>query len=149
MSILSNMNFPHLSILLSKVRLEWSLSILSDTGAALTSGCLPYHLKIREKYPHLVHSFEVFDGNNPFDQIKLVGAIGNVSDYDPEKHGMLSAVIRYFTPYRNANNQPLLLPVALGKAMAVNTISGNTMIREWELVLDFDPPLIKNIILSF
>ena len=91
---------------------------------------------------------QVFGYNNQFDRIKLLGAIGSVLDYDPE-HDMLSAVIKYFTPYRNANNQPLLLPVALGKAMAVNTISGNTMIREWELVLDFDPSLIKNTILSF
>ena len=55
---------------------------------------------------------------------------------------------RYFTPYRNANNQPLLLPVALGEAMAVNTILGNTLIREWKLVLDYDPPLIKSKLLK-
>ena len=84
------------------------------------------------KKPYLVHSFEVFDGNNSFDPIKLLREIDSVSDYDPEKHSMLSAVIRYFTPYRNANNQPLLLPVALGEVMAVNTILGNTVIREWK-----------------
>ena len=100
------------------------------------------------KKPYLVHSFEVFDGNNSFDPIKLLREIDSVSDYDPEKHSMLSAVIRYFTPYRNANNQPLLLPVALGEVMAVNTILGNTVIREWTLVLDFDPPLIKSTILK-
>ena len=72
----------------------------------------------------------MLDGNNPFGPIKLLGAIGSVSDYDPEKHGMLSAVIRYFTSYRNTNNQPLLLPVVLGEAMTVNTILGNTVIRE-------------------
>ena len=130
MSISSDNNLPHLSILLGKVRLQWLLSVLYDTGVALTSGYLPYHLKIREKYPHLVYSFEVFDCNNPFDPIKLLGAIGSVSDYDLEKHGMLSAVIKYFTPYRSDNNQPLLLPVALGETMAVNTILGNTLIRE-------------------
>ena len=144
MPISSDNNLPHLSILLGKVRLEWSLSVLYDTDAALTSGYIPYHLKIRGKYPHLVHIFEVFDGNNPFDPIKLLGAIGSVSNYDPEKYGMLSAGIRYFTPCRNTNNQPLLFPVALGEAMVVNTILGNTVIREWKLVLDFDPPLIKS-----
>ena len=61
---------------------------------------------------------------------------------------MLYAVIRYFTPYRNVNNQSLLLPVALGELMVVNTILGNTVIREWKLVLDFDPPLIKSTILK-
>ena len=93
MPISSDNNLPHLSILLGKVRLQWSLSVLYDTGAALTSGYLPYHLKIREKYLHLVHSFEVFDGNNPFDPIKLLGEIGSVSDYDPDKHGMLSDIL--------------------------------------------------------
>ena len=90
----------------------------------------------------------MFDGNNPFDPIKLLGTSDSVSDYDPEMHGMLYAVIRYFTPYRNANNQSLLLPVILGEAMAVNTIVGNIVIREWKLVLDFDPPLINSTILK-
>ena len=128
MPISSDNILPYLSILLGEVRLEWSLSILYDTGAALTSGYLPYHLKIREKCPHFVHSFEVFDGNNPFDPIKILGVIGSVSDYDLEKHDMLPVVI--FTPYHNANNQPLLLPIALGEAPAVNTILGNTVTRE-------------------
>ena len=61
---------------------------------------------------------------------------------------MLSAVIRYFIPYRNTNNHPLLLPVALEEAMVVNAILGSTVIREWKLVLDFDPPLIRSTILK-
>ena len=88
---------------------------------------------------------KAFGYNNPFVRIKLLGAIGSVLDYDPE-HDMLSAVIRYFTPYHNANNQPLLLPVALGETMAVNTILSNIVIRKWKLVLNFDPILIKSTI---
>ena len=95
MPISSDKNLPHLSILFDEVRLEWSLFALYDTGAALTSGYLPYHLKIRDKYRHLIHSFEVFDGDNSLYPIKLLGAIDSVSDYDPEKCDMLSVVIRY------------------------------------------------------
>ena len=90
---------------------------------------------------------QVFGYNNQFDRIKLLGAIDSVLDYDPE-HDMLSAVIRYFTPYRNANNQSLLLPVVLGETMVGNTILSNTVIRKWKLVLYFDPPLIKSTILK-
>ena len=32
--------------------------------------------------------------------------------------------------------------------MTVNTILGNTVIREYKLVLDFDPPLIKSTIIK-
>ena len=47
----------------------------------------------KERCPKIVHSFETFDGNNPVDLIKLLGAISNTSDYDLDKYGMLSAVI--------------------------------------------------------
>ena len=42
-----------------------------------------------------------FDGDNPFDPIKSMNTISNVSSYNPDKHGILFAVIRCFTPYHD------------------------------------------------
>ena len=116
-----------MSLQLCEDRKGPTLSVLYDTCAALTSGYLSHHLVIKEQCPHVVHSYETFNGDNPFDPIKLLGAISNPSEYDPEKHGMLSAVIRYKTPYQDRHGNRLLLPVTLGESMAINTILGNTV----------------------
>ena len=144
MPIASDNNLPHMSLLLGSDRKGPSLSVLYDTGAALTSGYLPHHQHIRRTCPSLVHSYEEFDGSNPFDPIKLEGAISTAAEYNPQTHGVLSAVIRYFTPYQDREGKQLLLPVALGNHMAVNTILGNTVIRKFQMCLEFDPDLIRS-----
>jgi len=147
MPITSNNNLPHLSLQLGKDNEGPALSVVYDTAAAITSGYLPHHMMIQQKCPEIVHSFEEFDGEKPFDPIKLMGTISNISDYDACKHGMLSAVIRYFTPYQDSNGNRILLPVALGDSMSVDTIWGNTVINEWQLVLEFNPPIAQSVIL--
>ena len=117
--------------------------MLYDTGAALTSGYLQHHLNIQAKCLECVHSLEVFDGDNPFDPIKLLGAIDNPDNYDPGRHGLLSAVVHYYTPYQDNDGKPLLLDIALGDSMAMNTIFGNTVIKQWRLEYQFDPAIIK------
>ena len=79
------------------------LSLLFDTGAALNTGYLPYHARIIQRHPNIVAKCEYFDGENPFEPIKLCGAITNPSDYDSEKHGVLSTIVEYYTPYKTAN----------------------------------------------
>ena len=90
-------------------------------------------------YPKTVHSYEVYDGSHPFDPIALTGAIENAQGYDVSKHGILSAVIKYYTPYKDDNGNRLLFPVAIGNDMTVNTILGSTVIDQWELELKFRP----------
>ena len=49
--------------------------------------------------PQLVHRYEVFDdATNPFDPIKLLGAISNPKDYNATEHGVLTAVVSYKLP---------------------------------------------------
>ena len=69
------------------------LSLLFDTGAALNTGYLPYHAGIIKRHPDIAAKCEYFDGDNPFEPIKLCGAIINPSDYDSENHGVLSAKV--------------------------------------------------------
>ena len=76
-----------------------------------------------------------------------MGAIGNVGNYDPVRHGSSCAVVRYYTPYKNNQGQQLLLSTALGNSMYVNTILGNTVINEWRLALGLAPPLVTSEIL--
>ena len=144
MPISSSNDLPHCSLLLGQSRSALCLSVLFDTGAALSTGYLPAHMKIMKDNPKAVHSFEKFDGPEPFDPIKLTGAISNSVSYDAEKHGVLSAVVRYYTPYCDQHGNRLLIPVALDMDMAVDTILGNTVINQWQMELKYNPPMITS-----
>ena len=67
------------------------------------------------------------------------GAISSAPGYDVSKHGVLSSVIRYYTPYKDIHDNRLLFCVALGNDMTVNTILGNPVINQWQLELKFNP----------
>ena len=69
----------------------------------------------------------MFNDTNPFDPIKLHGAISNPSSYSESQHGKLTAIIRYYlTPPKDypPGTDPPLLTVALGNDVEVNTIYG-------------------------
>ena len=75
--------------------------------------------------PDLVLVYEAFDGENPFDPIKLYGAITDPSQYNENDHVILKAVIRYKTPFVHiATNEPVALSFALGDDVSVDTITG-------------------------
>ena len=117
-----------------------SICCLYDTGAALNTGQLAYHRHIMETQPDLVLEYEAFDGENPFDPIKLYGAITDPSQYNENDHGILKAVIRYKTPFLNTvTNEPVTLSFALGDDVSVDTIMGLPSIEEFELELHFRP----------
>ena len=88
----------------------------------------------------LVARFEQFnDVANPFETIKLCGAISDPSDYDEATHGFLSAVVSYHTLFSVvSSNSSLLLSFALGRDKTVDTIIGLPFIRRYLLKLRFD-----------
>ena len=86
-------------------------------------------------------NYEEFNGDNPFDPIKLEGALLNPDDYDAGKHGVLSAVITYHTPFQLSNGSKLQLAFALGQDMSVDSIIGIPLIKELKLELRFAPDL--------
>ena len=92
--------------------------------------------------PNYVYSYEAFDGPNPFDPIKISGAISDPADYVEAKHGQLAAVIRYVTLYHDVKGNHLVFAVAFGTDMLVNTILGMPAIWQWNLFLQFDPNIV-------
>ena len=75
-----------------------------------------------KEHLQMVAKFKLFDGDNPFDLIKLCGAITNPNDYDVDKYGVLSAVIKYHIPYKYKNGRPFVLALDLGSTISVNSI---------------------------
>jgi hypothetical protein len=86
-------------------------------------------------FPHIVAEFIAFDDANPFEPIKLAGAVSNPDSYDHETHGQLTAVIRYHTPYTDPAGHPITLSFGLGHHVAVNSIIG------WPVILDLSMDL--------
>ena len=134
MPITSQNELPHVKISLCEPGQGKciGLSLLYDIGAALNTGYL-YHQKIMKEYPAIVARYEEFDSEDPFDPIRLCGAITNPKDYDKSKHGILSAVIEYHTAYCHQNGSPFKLTLALGQDMSVNSILGLPSIMACDL----------------
>lgn len=105
--ISSQNELPHLDFQVGQPSDAMTLSFLYDTRAAINTGYLPYHKRIMEECPHIVKSYEEFNGSNPFEPIKLIGAITDPDIYDKDRHGVLSAVVRYRTPYVLQSRTPL------------------------------------------
>lgn len=78
-----------------------------------------------QENPNIVASFERFDDSNPFEPIKLGGAIRHPDDYNESMHGQLTAIIRYKTPYFDNDGSPICILFGIGNDMTVNTILGS------------------------
>ena len=111
---------PHINFPLGPKNMQGTkitLKAMIDTGAGLSLGRFQYHKAIQEKYPELVHQFEMLDdleGCDPF-------SIGGVGEGGTEP--MVIAIITYKTPFV-VNGQPMLFTMALSKETSVNTIFG-------------------------
>jgi hypothetical protein len=87
--------------------------------------------------PDIVASFERFDDSNPFEPIKLGGAIRHPDDYDESLHGQLTAIIRYKTPCFDNSGSPIRISFGLGNNMTVNTILGMPIIKDLGMLPNF------------
>ena len=103
MPITSRNELPHIKLTISCCNGNNAIGIkmLYDTGAALSTGFLDYHENIWKKHPKVVARYEKFDGENPFDPIKLCGAINNRMYFCRYRRGlhtrnMLAAVTMFY-----------------------------------------------------
>lgn len=134
---------PHITFALGPASNRVNLSVLFDSGAALSSGYLPYHLQIMRENPNVVASYEQFDDSNPFEPIKLGGAIRHPDDYDATIHGQLTAIIRYRTGCFCHDGSPINISFGLGHDMTVNSILGMPTIRDLGMKPDFRQGTIR------
>ena len=132
---------PHVNFPIGKELSDGRLNCLFDTGAAMCTGALLYHVEhIINVVPNFVKRYEKFDDvNNPFDPVKLCGAILDTSDYVEAEHGILSAVVEYYTPFTSIDGTPITVTIALGNDMSVDTILGIPFLDEIKLELRYSP----------
>jgi hypothetical protein len=106
-----------------------------DTCGALNTGYLLFHLWLKSERPNLVAEFISFHNTNPFEPIKLGGAISNPADFDASDHSSLTAVSCYYTPYTNISGSPITISFALGSDVTVNTIFGLPMLCNLDAII--------------
>jgi hypothetical protein len=136
MPIRVNNSLPRIHLCLCPPR-DAKLNVLFDSGAALSSGYLPYHLWVMRERPDLLASFEKCDDANPFKPIKLGDAIRQPEDYNESRHGRLTAIIRYKMPYADHDGNPLQISFGLGNNTTVNTILGMPVIKDLGMLPNF------------
>ncbi len=73
----------------------FDLMMMCDSGPAVTVGNLRCQFWLFSQHPALVHNLEFFNDHNPFDPIKLFGAIKSNHNIDETQFGTLTAVIRH------------------------------------------------------
>jgi hypothetical protein len=129
--------FPNLSLNLGTHRNNVELSGLFDTCGSLNTGQFLFHLYIAAQHPDVVHSLRFFNSTNPFEPIKLEGAVSDPTDYDASRHGLLTAVIhQYRTPYTTTTGQHISLCIALGSDVSTNTIFGLPTLSLFEFLVN-------------
>jgi hypothetical protein len=136
MPIAIDNGLPHITFNLgSNPEQDPTICGLMDTCGALNTGYLPFHLWMKSVRPDIVAEFVSFDDSNPFEPIKLGGAIQDPSGFVSDDHGNLTAVIRYYTPYTDTAGSPITLSFALGSDVTVNTIFGLPMLCDLDAVI--------------
>ena len=139
MPIAIDNGLPHITVSLgSDPNLDPTLRGLMDTCGALNTGYLKFHLWLMSERPDLVAEFISFDAANPFEPIKLGGAIRDPSDFAAADHGILTAAVRYYTPYTDVSGSPVTLSFGLGSDVAVNTIFGLPMLCDLDSVISLN-----------
>ena len=100
------------------------MRILVDTGAAMNSGHLDYHLWVMSQYSEMVAEFLQCGKNTNCDVVQLLATLDLNLGQLPNNHGQMTAVIRYYTPYLVNNKDPLILSFALGNDMCLCSVLG-------------------------
>jgi hypothetical protein len=93
MPIAIDNGLPHITFALRTTGSCPTLCGLMDTCGALNTGYLPFHQWLMSEYPAVVADYMAFDDTNPFEPVKLDGAICDPGNFAGSNHGNLTAVI--------------------------------------------------------
>ena len=103
---------------------ENTMRMLVDTGAAMNSGNLAYHLWVMSECPEMVGEFIQCGGISDYNVVKLLAALDLDMSQQPVEHGHMTAVIRYRTPYLVNKRDPLFISFALGNDVSLRCVLG-------------------------
>lgn len=108
-----------------------------DTCAAMSTGSLRLHQWIMTKYPAIVAEYIQYNDQQPFEPIKLAVALKDLAGCEIMKN-RLTAIVRYWTPYKDSDGKHQVVSFGLGESISVNSIIGLPQLLQWKASLCFD-----------
>ena len=98
--------------------------MLLDTGTAMNSGSLTYHLWVMSQCPEMVGEFIQYGDGTGYDVVQVLATLDLDSSHQPLDHGKMTTVIRYKTPYFINKRDPLFLSFALENDVSLRCVLG-------------------------
>ena len=103
---------------------ENRIQMLVDTGDAMNTGDLNYHLWVMSQCPDIIEEFLQCGKDTDYDVVHLLAAIDLSGVPTDDDHGQMTAVIRYKTPYTVNGKDPFILSFALGNDVSLHCVFG-------------------------
>ena len=103
---------------------EHRMQMLVNTGAAMNTGDLKYHLWKISQCPDIVEEFLQCGKDTDYDVVHLLAALNLSGVPTNDDHGQIIAVIRYRTPYIVNGKGPFILSFALGNDVSLRCVLG-------------------------
>ena len=108
-----NNSLPSVSLILgSSEEEENTMRMLVDTGAAMNTGNIDFHLWVMSQCPDIVDEFLQCGKDTEYDVVHLLAALDIEDITKDSTHGQMTAVIRYKTPYFVTGKGPFVLSFA-------------------------------------
>ena len=100
------------------------MRILLDTGVAMNSGNLTYHLWVMSQCPEMVGEFIQCGDCTRYDVVQRLATLNLDSTHQPLDHEKMTAVIRYMTRYLVNKRDPLFIYFVLGNDVSLRYLLG-------------------------
>ena len=102
------------------------MRMLLNTGAAMNSRGLTYHLWVMSQCPEMVGEFIQCDESTGCDVVQFLAALNLDSSNQSLDHRKMTAIIRYRPPYFPNKRDPLFISFVLGNDFFLYCVLGLT-----------------------
>ena len=95
-----------------------------DTGFAMNTGNIDFHMWVMSQCPDIVDDFLQCGKDTEYDVVHLLAALDLEDIQKDANHGQMTAVIRYMTLYVVDGKGPFILSFALGNDVSLRSVLG-------------------------
>ena len=96
--------------------------MIFDTGAAINTGNLQYHMLVMSQCPEMVDKFLQCGKDTDYDVVHLLAALNLIEVATDIVHGRMTSVIRYKTPYTMNDKGYFVLSFTLGNGVRLRSV---------------------------
>ena len=106
----------------------------------MNTGNLLVHKWIMASFPHIVAEYLEYNDAEAFNPIQLLCAVedeqrGNNRN---DNKGKLTAIVRYWTQYKNRDGSREVISFGLGEDITANSLLGLPTLKRWKALIDLE-----------